>query len=346
LDAACAASFPKKAIIMTQARVVRFHRTGGPEVLQIDLVDVPSPGPGEVRIRTRALGLNRAESMYRSGQYVVEPPVPARIGYEASGTIEAVGEGVTGIAVGDAVSLLPIVPLTEYAVHAELAIAPAHTVVRHPANLSWEQAAASWMQYITAYGALIDIAKVGPGDHVVIPAASSSVGLAAIQLTRRAGATAIALTRGSAKAAPLKAAGAHHVVATGEEDLVARIKEITDGRGARVTFDPVGGPTLQLLAEAAAPNGIIFTYGALAPEVTPLPLLQVLSKHLTIRGYDLFELAAHPERFAAAIADISAGLADGTLVPVIARSFPFDEFVEAHRFLESNQQFGKIVVTV
>ncbi|MGO8021204.1 zinc-dependent alcohol dehydrogenase family protein [Rhizobium leguminosarum] len=331
---------------MTEAKIVRFHKTGGPEVLKIETVDVPLPGPGEVRIAAHALGLNRAESMFRSGAYVVEPEYPAKIGYEVAGTIEAIGAGVENVVVGEPVSLLPLSALTDYAVHGELVIAPARLLVKHPGNLTFGEAAAAWMQYLTAYGALVELAKVGPGDAVVIPAASSSVGLAAIQIARRAGAMPIALTRGSTKAQRLRDAGAAEVIATGEEDLVARIGEITKGKGARVTFDPVGGSTFALLAEAAAPNGLLFIYGALAEGVTPLPILPVLSKHLTVRGYDVFELAGKPERFALALDDINQGLADGTLRPIIDRVFPFDSFVEAHRYLESNQQFGKIVVQI
>jgi NADPH:quinone reductase-like Zn-dependent oxidoreductase len=331
---------------MTRARIIQFHRTGGPEVLQIENVEVPEPGPAEVRVRAHALGLNRAESMFRSGAYVVEAAYPAKIGYEIAGEVEAIGRDVAGFSIGDAVSLLPLSPLTDYAVHGELANVPARLLVKHPANLSWEQAAAAWMQFLTAWGAIVDIAKAGPGDFVVIPAASSSVGLAAIQLARRAGATTIALTRSSAKAAQLLEIGADHVVATAEEDLVARIGEITEGRGARIIFDPVGGDTFSRLAEAAADGGLLFIYGALAPEPTPLPIMQVLPKHLTVRGYDIFELYAKPDRFSAAVADIMAGLADGTMIPIVDRSFAFEAFVDAHRFLESNQQFGKIVVSV
>jgi NADPH:quinone reductase-like Zn-dependent oxidoreductase len=331
---------------MTRARIVRFHETGGPEVLKIEEVDIPAPGPGEARIRARALGLNRAEQMYRSGAYVIDPVYPAKIGYEIAGEVEAIGSEVTNVAVGDAVSLLPISAMSDYAVHGELTIVPAKLLVRHPADLSFEAAAAAWMQFLTAYGALIEIAKVGPGDAVVIPAASSSVGLAAIQLANRAGAITIALTRSSAKRQQLLDAGAAHVIATAEEDLVARICDITGDAGARVTFDPVGGDTFPLLAEAAAPEGILFIYGALASEVTPLPILQVLPKHLTVRGYDVFEFYTMTERFAAGLADIMAGLADGSLTPIIDRVFAFEDFVEAHRHLESNQQFGKIVVSL
>src|SRR4051812_47293382 len=193
------------------ARVVRFHQTGGPEVLQIEQVDVPPPGKGEVQIAVKALGLNRAESMFRRGLYLESPRFPARLGYEAAGTVAAVGPGVEGFQVGEAVSTIPSFSLNTYGLYGELANAPAHAVTHHPASLSWEEAAAVWMQYLTAYGALIDIAGLRSGETILIPAASSSVGLAAIQIARSVGAIPVALTRGASKRDDLAKAGAAHV---------------------------------------------------------------------------------------------------------------------------------------
>src|SRR5664279_2276021 len=164
------------------ARVIRFHKTGGPEVLQIDEVDIGAPGPGEMRLRVRAFGLNRAEAMFRSGMYLEQPALPAKLGYEAAGTVEAIGEGVTGFAIGDKVSTIPGFSMNQYGVYGDHAIVPAATTVKHPASLSWDQAAAIWMQYMTAYGGLIDVARLALGDAVIITASSSSVGLAAIQI--------------------------------------------------------------------------------------------------------------------------------------------------------------------
>ncbi|WP_435011271.1 zinc-dependent alcohol dehydrogenase family protein [Tundrisphaera lichenicola] len=328
------------------ARVVRFHEIGGPEVLKIDEIDIAAPGPGEVQIRVKALGLNRAEAMFRSGQYLEEPKLPARLGYEASGTVEAIGPGVQGFQVGDAVSTIPSFSLNDYGLYGDLANAPVHAVIHHPASLSWEEASAVWMQYVTAYGALIDIAGLTRGDALVIPAASSSVGLAAIQIANKVGATPIALTRGSSKRQALLDAGAAHVIATDEQDLVKEILGLTNGRGARVIFDPVGGPTFEKLTRATAKLGILFLYGALSTEPTPLPLFGVLGQWLTIRGYVMMEITSDPERLEKAVTFINAGLADGSFKPLIARTFPLGEIVEAHRYLESNQQVGKVVVTV
>ena len=328
------------------ARIVRFHQTGGPEVLKIETVDIPAPGPGEIRLTVKALGLNRAEVMFRSGQYLEQPKFPARLGYEAAGIVESVGPGVTGVKVGDAVSTAPAFSQNQYGVYGELAIVPAAAVMKHPDTLSWQQAAAIWMQYLTAYGALIAIADIQPGQTVLISAASSSVGVAASQIANSVGAIPIALTRTGKKRQSLLDLGFKHVIATDEQDLVAEVRRLTQGNGARIVFDPVAGPTVAKLTAAMARHGILFQYGALSGQPTPLPLMDVLSKSLTIRGYVLFEITGEAAKLKRAEQFVTAGLISGQLTPIIAKTFPFDQIVEAHRFLESNQQIGKIVVTV
>lgn len=327
------------------AKVVRFRETGGPEVLKIEDLDVPPPGKGEVQIDIKAIGLNRAEAMFRRGQYLEEPRFPARLGYEAAGTVAAVGPDVRGFQVGDAVSVIPSFSLNEYGLYAERANAPVHAVVHHPRSLSWEEASAVWMQYVTAYGALIEIAALSKGDALVIPAASSSVGLAAIQIANKVGAIPVALTRGSSKRQALLDAGAAHVIATEEQDLVKEILALTDNQGARVVFDPVGGPTIAKLVQATARLGIVFLYGALSTEPTPLPLFDVLGRWITIRGYVMMEITADPAKLERATTFINRGLSEGSLKPIVAKTFPLEEIVEAHRYLESNQQIGKVVVT-
>jgi NADPH:quinone reductase-like Zn-dependent oxidoreductase len=202
------------------------------------------------------------------------------------------------------------------------------------------------MQYVTAYGGLIDIAKLQRDDFVVITAASSSVGLAAIQIARMIGATPIAVTRTSEKKHALLDAGAAHVIASAEEDLEVRLTEIAGKDGVRVVFDPIGGPAFAPLTAAMARGGILIEYGALSPEPTPFPLFAVLGKSLTLRGYLIHEITGDPKRLEAAKAFILRGLESGALKPIIAKTFRFEEIVEAHRYLESNAQFGKIVVTV
>ena len=328
------------------ARVVRFHELGGPEVLRIDTVEVPAPGAGELLIDVRALGLNRAEALFRAGQYLEQPTLPSRLGYEAAGIVRAVGPDVTGFSPGDAVSTIPGFSMSRYGVYGDAALVPAAITVRHPEFLSFTQAAAVWMQYMTAYGALIDIAGLTAEDFVVVPAASSSVGIAAIQIARAVGASVIATTRTGAKRAALHALGAHHVIATDEQDVSAEILALTGNRGARVVFDPVAGPMVEKLAAATAQGGVIVLYGLLAMAPTPFPLMAALAKGLTLRGYTLFEIVSDPARLERGKAYVIDELAKGALNPIIARTFPIEEIVEAHRFMESNQQIGKIVVTV
>jgi NADPH:quinone reductase-like Zn-dependent oxidoreductase len=327
-------------------KVVRFHETGGPDVLRIEELPPREPGPDEVRINVEAIGLNRAEAMFRSGQYLEPVTLPARIGYEAAGRIDAVGSAVEGFRPGDAVSVIPSFSMNDYGVYGEQAVVPARAVVKTPPGTSAVEAAALWMQYLTAYGALIDIGGLASGDFVIIPAASSSVGLAAIQIARMVGATPIATTRSSAKKLALLEAGAAHVIATAEEDLEAEVKRITGGQGARIVFDPVAGPYVETLAAATARGGTIFLYGILSMQPTPFPLFKALSSGLTLRGYTLFEITSDAERLVRGVAFVERGLAEGVLKPKIAKMFRLDEIVEAHRYMESNEQIGKIVATV
>ncbi|KJK02979.1 NADPH:quinone reductase [Pseudomonas sp. 21] len=329
-----------------KTRAVRFHQFGGPEVLRIEPVEVRQPGADEVSIRVKALGLNRAESLLRTDRYIESPRFPSGLGLEATGVVEAVGSAVRGFAPGDAVSVLPPTSMQEDPTHAERLVVPQARLVKNPPGQAWNDAAATWMQYLTAYGALVQVAALREGDFVVITAASSSVGLAAIQIARRVGAVPVAVTRTSAKREALVQAGAAEVIASEEENLRSRLLEITGKAGARVVFDPVGGPIFEALTAAMAEGGVLIEYGGLSPEPTPFPLFEVLSRSLVLRGYRVYEVLEDPQRLHEAAEFIYAGLADGSLRPVIARTFAFDAIAEAYRYLESNQQFGKVVVTL
>lgn len=328
------------------AKIVRFHAIGGPEVLKIEEEPLPEPGRGEVRLKVKAIGLNRAEVMFRKGQYLESPVLPSKIGYEAAGEVVAVGPGVETSWLGKKASTVPAFLMTNYGVYGEVAIVPASALAAYPEKLTPEEGTSIWMQYLTAYGALIAHAQITKGDFVIITAASSSVGIAAIELVKAEGAISIATTRTSKKKAALLEVGATHVIATQEEDLVARVKEITGDKGARVIFDPVAGKGVELLAQAAALGGTIFEYGALAPEPTPFPLYAALRKGLSVRGYTLREVLSDGKVRAKAEQYVFEQVKAGHFKPRIDRVFPFAEIVEAHRYMESNEQIGKIVVTV
>ncbi|MFB7493653.1 zinc-dependent alcohol dehydrogenase family protein [Streptomyces sp. NPDC056161] len=326
-------------------RLVQFDRLGGPEVLTLREVETGAPGAGEVRIRVDAIGLNRAEIMFREGSYFDQPVFPSTLGYEAAGTVDAVGDGVDGFAEGDPVAVVPAFLQSEYGTYGDHVIVPAAAVVPRPATMDPVRAAAVWMAYVTAYGPLVESGQVRPGDHVLITAASSSVGLAAIQIARHLGAIPIATTRGAGKKQRLLEAGAAHVIVTGDEDLPARVKEITGGDGVRLALDPIAGPGVETIAQGIAPGGTLVVYGALDPRTTPLPNAQSYPA-LTSRTYTLFEITGVPERLRRAVAFVNAGLASGSFAPVVDRTFDLADIAEAHRYMAAGGHVGKIVVTV
>lgn len=329
-------------------RVVRFAAYGGPEVLRIEDEQLPGPGPGEIQVRIEAIGLNRAEAAFRAGQYFEAAHFPSRLGYEATGIVEALGEGVVGLALGDAVCVIPAISMTRHGVYAERANVPASAVLRRPPELSAEAAAALWMAYLTAYGALVDIAGLKKGDSVAITAPSSSVGLAAIQLANFIGVQPIAITRSAHKREALLAAGARRVIVhASAQATIEEVGQASDGQGVRLVFDPIAGPEVNTLAALLAPQGTLIVYGNLsgAGDGTPFPFSLAVGKGLSLRGYLVFELIRDRSRLLAAEAFIRDVLRRGAIQPTIARSFAFDDIAEAHRYLESNQQLGKVVVS-
>lgn len=330
------------------AKTVRFHEFGGPEVLRFESLEVSEPGAGEVRVRIEAIGLNRAEAAFRSGRYIERAQLPARIGYEAAGVIEALGEGVKGLSVGQPICVMPAFSMNKYGVYAERAIVPAFAVVKRPSRLSATESASIWMQYLTAYGAIVDIGGVGKGDAVVITAASSSVGLAAIQITNHLGGVSIAVTRTSAKEAELRRAGAADVVVLEKGALETEVLRMTEGKGAKLAFDPIAGPIVASLAAAMAQKGMLILYGNLSGQATNtvFPFGPSMMKGFSMRAYVVFEIIHDPKRFERARLFVEEGLENGWLKPVIAKTFPFEQIVDAHCYLESNVQVGKIVVTV
>ncbi|WP_438489849.1 zinc-dependent alcohol dehydrogenase family protein [Streptomyces sp. S186] len=329
------------------ARIVRFHELGGPDVLRLEDVEIGEPGPEEVAIRVEAFGLNRAEVLFRSGNYIESVQrFPARLGTEAAGAVEAVGAQVTGFAVGDPVSVVPAFSMNDYGVYGERAIVPAAALVHRPEEIDAVAGAAVWMPYVTAYGALVEVSGMRAGDTVVITAASSSVGLAAIQTALRVGAVPIATTRTEAKKKALLAAGAADVVVTDEEDVVARVLGLTGGRGAEFVFDAIAGPGVLDLAKVVAPGGTLIEYGALSGETTPYPAFDLGMPALNMRTYTLFATSTDPQRLRRAEAFVASGLRSGAFKPVVDRVFGLEEIADAHRYMEAGGQVGKIVVTV
>src|SRR5476651_1486508 len=206
----------------TQAKEVqgvRFHQAGGPEVLKLEKVNIPAPGPQEVRLEVKAIGLNRVDSMFRSGYYSEQPIFPSLLGFEAAGIIESVGEEVKDFVPGEVVSVVPAFSNHQYGTYGELILVPAYAIQKHPSNLSFEQAAALWTSYIAVYGMLVDSANLQPGQAVLFNAASSNTGLAIVQMVNLLGGVSIPLTSSASKKQIVLDAGAQHVIVTGEQDI-------------------------------------------------------------------------------------------------------------------------------
>lgn len=324
------------------ARAVRFDRLGGPEVLRIDEIPLPPPGPGEVGIQVQAVGLNRADALFRAGTYYYQPTLPAsRLGYEASGVITEIGAGVTGFKPGDPVFTGPGIEMSAQGVYGDQINLPAEAVLPRPKGLDPIGGAALWLTHSTAYGGLLEVGGLRPGDHVLITAAASGVGLAALQVAARTGAIPIAVTRTPSKRSLLEANGAAHVIVDG--DVAETARDLTDGKGVELVFDSIGGPDLGALATAAATDGTVVVYGWLGGPAMTLPL----NWPLTVHGYANPHLSTVPDARRRMWHYLASGVRDGSLRPVIAEVFEgLDRIADAHRLMESNAHAGKIVVTV
>ncbi len=325
-------------------RILTFDEIGGTEVLRIREAGRPDPAEGEVRFAVKAMALNRADHLFINGHHYSLPKLPrSRVGSEAAGVVDAVGPGVSQFAVGDSVSSIPFHNY-QYGVHGEFAIVPATYLSSYPDNLEVNEATSIWMQYLTAYFALIEISELGSNDFVLITAASSSAGIGAIQVAKSIGACVIATTRTNAKREKLLELGADHVVVTDDENMCERITDLTDGRGVRVVYDPVGGSFVERYIEAVAEEAIVLLYGLLSGEVTPVPIVAMVQRAAILRPYSMFNHVNKPEQLERGKSFVLDGIRSGSLRPIVDRVFQFEEIVDAYRYMESGTQTGKIVI--
>lgn len=324
-------------------RVVVFDQTGGPEVLRVVDEPVVEPAADEVRVRVEAFAVNPLDLMVRAGRSPRPVRLPhARLGIEGTGVVDAVGSGVTGLEVGDPVVLGAVPDFETRGAHAEYTTVAASRVLPRPAGLDVLGAAAFWVAYSTAYGALVEKSGMRPGDHVLITAASGGVGRAAIQIANHLGAVPIAVTRQTAKRESLLAAGAAAVIATDREDVAESTRRHTGGAGADIVLDAVMGPGLADLSLSARPGGTLAAVGWQDPRPASFPS----NPSLTVHRYMGFAELADPVTVRRVAAFLAAGVRGGVLRPTIGRVFGLDDIVAAHRYLEEGTQAGKVVVTV
>lgn len=325
-------------------RVVMFDEFGGPDVMHVVEEPVVEPAAGEVRVRIEAFSVNPLDQMMRSGTSPAPVPLPrARLGVEGTGVVDALGPEVTGLEVGDPVVLTAVPDASVRGSYAEYTTVPASRVIARPDGLGVTEAAAIWVAYSTAYGALFEKAGMRPGDHVLISAASGGVGRAAMQIANQIGAVPIAVTRHSAKKDDLLAAGAAAVIATDHMDVAEAVRHHTGGTGADIVLDVVMGPGQQDLLAATRPGGTLVAAGFLDPRPTPFPR----RPQLTIISYGSFEHTLDAVVVRRMAAFLNAGVRLGALRPAIDKVFTLDDVVDAHRHLEKGLHAGKkIVVTV
>lgn len=329
---------------MTQTTTIRFYELGSPDVLKYELVPMPEPGVGEIRLRVEAIGVGFGECLYRMGQYVQQTKLPSSLGNNAVGIVDAIGPDVDSLEVGERISLIPSFQMNRYGVYAEYAIVPATAAAPYFQSLSLEENASIWMQVTTAYGALVHYGRVTQGDFVLVIPGSGGVGMAAIETCKKAGATAITTTRSRSKVDALTYIGADYVIVTEEEKLSDRLSEITSGKGVRLIFNALTGNVMNDLAQVASPGGTIFMYGGIGGKATPLPFFSLIEKGVRVQGYTLYELTYHVENLPAVRQYVADGVRDGHYKANVGKVFQFHEMIEAHRYLEAGDRVGSVVV--
>lgn len=321
------------------AKAVRFYEAGGPEVLRVEDVAVGEPGPGEVRIRHVAVGCNFADTYFRSGYYPA--PLPAGIGVEGAGVIEAVGDGVASFVPGDRVAYNGS-PLGAYS---EARVMPAAPLLKLPESISFEDAAASTMRGLSA---TYWLAKTNPsmkaGDTILLHAAAGGVGLLAVQLAKLMGLRVIGTVSSEAKAEKAQSLGCDEIIFYRREDVAARVKELTDGEGVTTVFDSVGKDTFEGSLKSLKRRGVLVACGTASGPFPPIDAFQLLmqgSVYVTRPGFADY-YADPTER--AELADLWFGhLAAGRVKVEIGQRYALDDCVAAHRELEAGQTIGSSI---
>ncbi len=321
------------------SHAIRFHRTGGPEVLQWEEVGVGEPGPGEVRVRHAAVGLNFIDTYHRSGLYPV--PLPSGIGLEGAGTVEALGPGITHLQVGDRVAYAGG-PLGAYS---EARLIPADRLIRLPDSLSFETGAAMMLQGLTAAYLLRRTYRVQKGDTVLIHAAAGGVGLIACQWAKALGATVIGTVSTEAKAELARAHGCDHPILYTREDFARRVRDITGGEGVPVVYDGIGKDTFTGSLDSLRPLGTMVSFGNASGPVGLIdPLLLSQKGSLFFTRPTLMHYTARRADLEALATELLGVVTSGQVKIEVHQRFPLQQAAAAHIALEGRQTTGSTVL--
>ncbi|QRM18755.1 NADPH:quinone reductase [Dechloromonas sp. TW-R-39-2] len=318
---------------------IRLNKTGGPEVLAWETVDLPSPAAGEATVRHHAVGLNFIDTYHRTGLYPLA--LPSGIGLEGAGVVEAVGAGVTEVKVGDRVAYAGG-PVGAYA---EVRNIPAHRLLQLPASIAFNTAAAMMLQGLTTAYLLRRTYRVQAGDAVLIHAAAGGVGLIACQWAKALGATVIGTVGSTAKADIARAHGCDHVINYSSEDFVARVREITGGEGVPVVYDGVGKDTFMGSLDSLRPMGLLVSYGNASGPVDPLDLLLLSQKgSLFVTRPTLMNYTAKRADLEALGAELFEVVASGKVRIEVNQSYALKDAIQAHRDLEARKTTGSTIL--
>lgn len=325
------------------ATAIRMHRTGGPEVLELEQVEVGDPGPGQVRLRHAAVGLNYADTYFRNGTYPM--PLPAGMGVEAAGVVEAIGEGVTNVAVGDRVSYTGFLnTLGAYSTERLIAAAP---LIKLPVAIGFETAAAMTMRGLTSAYLMRRIHPFKAGDTLLLHAAAGGVGLIVAQWAQLLGITVIGTVSTDAKADVAKAHGCTHTINYSHEDVAARVKELTGGKGVDVVFDSVGKTTFMASLDSLKRRGLLVCVGTASGPIEGFnPNLLAMKGSLYLTRPALADYIADPAEKAELAAEVFGHVAAGRIGIEVNQRYALQDAQQAHRDLESRQTTGSSVFIV
>ncbi|MDF3937052.1 quinone oxidoreductase family protein [Pseudomonas citronellolis] len=325
------------------AKAVRFYETGGPEVLRLEDVEVGEPGPGQVRIRHVAVGLNYADTYFRNGTYPV--PLPSGMGVEAAGVVLAVGEGVSNVAPGDRVTYTGFV--NTLGAYASERLVPAAPLIRLPENIAFETAAAMTMRGLTSAYLLRRLHAFQPGDSLLLHAAAGGVGLIVAQWARLLGLKVIGTVSSAAKAEAAYAHGCSQVINYSEEDVAKRVRELTDGRGVDVVFDSVGKDTFMGSLDSLKRRGLMVCVGTASGPIPPFdPVLLAMKGSLFLTRPALADYIAEPAEKQALLDELFGHVGNGDIRIEINQHYALEDAVQAHRDLEARKTTGSSIFVI
>ncbi len=319
-------------------KAILFDQLGGPEVLKLGDAPKPEVKPGWVLVKNHAIGINFADTLFRQGQYLMRPNLPDTPGLEAAGVVAAVGPGVDNLKPGARVAAIGSKTYAEYSV------ASANQVMPLPDFVSFAEGAAFPIQVLTAYHMLYTAHQTTPGQTVLVHSAAGGVGIVAVQIAKAAGARVIGTVSSDSKIGLVKEYGAEAVINYATQDFAEEALKLTDGKGVDLILDAVGKPTLEKGLRCLAPFGHLMLYGRAGGPPDPLNLFTLFQKSLKVSGFVLYTVSAMPDKHREGIEKSFQLMGQGKLKLLIGKSFPLAEAAEAHRYMESRQSTGKLVL--